>query len=442
MKKHILYSFVLWLFIAGCSIEINAQESIALGYFQVDEVGKEPIGFANVDLSYSALRKQHFDVNLGARLGIACAGQRGGFFYLGYLGEGLYKMNDWFSLGLQGSFSAGGGASAPDKDGWILQSGAFLQIGNRSRFALRAGYVYSYVSSGKIKGYSPMLSLNFKLQAKETQDLKGFENLSWNSFQAESGVGLFENKRLAFVGAAANYSFGKYLGGDFAVVALVNTYGGYMQSLLGLGPQISGKRLQFGIHGVVGAGGGGGVKSGGGGLYGAQAKLSVKLGKWLVGIKGQRIQALSKKYNYDGLFLSFGKQLGNELKVDISPAFKCYLGSNSFGNIGARIKALSKGPVKFYLGTYWACTDNRGAYAEGLFEGEIYPFKFPLYTVVSLGAGAGAGINGGTSAIIYSAGIGYTLPWDKLPLSFECSYWDGGNIPNASLTVLYRFERP
>jgi hypothetical protein len=422
---------------------VVAQNSINTGVsgFYIPEKNSLNIGFTAFDLNYNLLSKKDISVNAGMRLIGATLGRRGGYFAFGYTATGLFFPNKKIHPGINIAILAGGGAAAPDKDGWLTQVNLFGQYKFKNGLALRAGLNYAYVSGGVIQGFSPSIGLYWNF--KTTADTSQHNSLSWNAIYGEVGMAKFKKQSLVFIGSGANWVYGRALMGDFSIHALANTYGGYMQSLITAGPMLSYKSIVFSPALLLGMGGGGSVKTKDGALYGGQASLLYKGRILYAGIKYQYTLALSKKFEYNGLFVSVGKTITPHHKAlkgwDIIS--KAYMGSNGFGNIGARFIGYEFRKFRLMGTTHWAFTHNRGAYAEGLVEATLdAPGALPFYLITSCGAGAGAGINRKVSSVIYAAGIGLISPWDKLPLRLESSYWNGGNIPHWSVAISYRIK--
>jgi hypothetical protein len=159
-------------------------------------------------------------------------------------------------------------------------------------------------------------------------------------------------------------------------------------------------------------------------------------------MKYQCVKSVSTSFHYQGLFFSIGRSMNSSSKFSLNwyPVLKAYTGSNGFGNLGVRIVALKNKRFNLMGSSYWAFTHNKGAYAEGLFETTYKPFeRLPLYTLISIGAGAGAGINGKEESLIAGLGFGIHSLWINLPLSIELQAWKGGNIPSYSLSMIYQF---
>lgn len=421
---------------------VYSQTTLGISGFYVPEKNNLAIGFTSFDVSYPLLQRKQVELLGGLRFTGAFEGSRGGYFAFGYFGEALLFPIHRIQLGWNLATVAGGGAQAPDKDGWMIQNTLFGQYRSSNGFSIRAGLNHTYVSGGFIQGFSPLIGLNWHLQVSGIRDSVQPKGMIWRAVYGEAGFGKFNATDLTFIGTGASYNLGKYIAGDVAFHALVNTHGGYMQILSSLGPSLPIKRMAITPGIVLGLGGGGAVHTQGGGLFGAQLGIHYYGKKFFTGIKYQIIRAVSNRFDYQAGFLSIGKTLQADSKIRWYPLFKTYLGTNGFGNIGARFLALESRYVDLIGSTYWACTDDRGAYAEGLFEVLIRASEtFPVYAVFSGGAGAGASINKKTASGIASAGLGFFSPWKKCPLGVEVAYWSGGNIPHWSAAVYYRFQK-
>ena len=152
----------------------------------------------------------------------------------------------------------------------------------------------------------------------------------------------------------------------------------------------------------------------------------------------------SRLFNYHGVLVSMGRSLqaDDDGAIGFDLVTKAYLGKNGFGNLGARFTAFQYRQLRLMGSTYWAFTHDMGAYAEGLFEATLgAPRSWPFYLVASFGAGAGSGINQRKAALMYAAGLGYKLPVQDLPLSVECAYWKGGNLPEWAIALSYKIGR-
>lgn len=412
--------------------------------FVIPEKDNPEIGFTAVDVNHALFSREKIAVYGGMRLIAATTGKRGGYFAFGYDGECVFRPQKQFQYGINAALLAGGGAAAPDKDGWLVQTTLFGQYQWENGLSLRTGLNYAYVSSGMIKGFSPLLGMNWRLHTTGNTDLSsGSKMFVWNAVFGEVGIGTFRKEHLGFIGSGAVWKYGSHMTGDVSIHALANTYGGYMQTLFSGGPALSVKSFSISPSLIIGMGGGGSVKTIGGALYGAQLGMFYSGRRFHAGVEYQFVEAFSKQFHYDGLFLSIGKTF-NEKHTPLigwDLITKAYLGKDGFGNIGARFTGFEYKKLRLTGATYWAFTHDRGAYAEGLFEAILgAPDEIPLYAVVSGGAGAGAGINRKTASLIYAAGLGYASPNKRFPVNIEAAYWRGGNIPNWSVSLAWRIK--
>lgn len=435
-------SIVFLHFLLFINLHVTAQTTLGTSVFQLAEKDNLGIGFLSFDISYPVYEGEFFAFKSGMRINGAFEGNRGGYFAFGYFGEGILMAKRPYQLGWNFSLTAGGGAQAPDKDGWMIQNTLFAQYTTSNNFSIRAGINHAYVSSGILQGFSPLIGLNWALR-HNLRDSAAKNTFNWNAIYPEIGFGRFGKLELGFIGSGASYNIGHYFGGDVAFHALINTHGGYMQCISSIGPLLNLNHFSINPSAVIGLGGGGAIQTKGGGLYGAQIGIQYHGKNWFSGLKYQHVWAVSKLFQYDAAFLAIGKTLRAETNFEWYPIIKHYVGKTEFGNIGARFCAYESNYLALYGSTYWAYTNNRGAYAEGLFELTLKPFQtIPVYVVLSGGAGAGASINKKTASGIVSAGIGFFSPWKKCPVGVEFAYWQGGNIPPWSAAIYYRlFQR-
>jgi hypothetical protein len=412
--------------------------------FFVPEKNSLNIGFTSFDLHCRLASGEKFTFDYGLRFIGATTGIRGGYFAFGYFSEVILRPAKRFQPGFNAALLAGGGASAPDNDGWMVQGTLFTQYQFKSGPGLRAGLNYAFVSGGDISGFSPLLGLNWKLRTVSSSDSLSRAVFAWNAVYGEFGIGAFKDMKLGFIGAGARMTWGRYFTGDFVIHALTNKYGGYMQLLLSGGPDFSIGSFHMSPALILGLGGGGLVRTKGCGLYGAQLGFYYRGKYFHAGLKYQFVEAFSKEFGYNGAFVSIGKTFKPDQSFPLhwDLVTKAYIGKEGFGNIGARFTAFEYGKLRLMGTTYWAFTHDRGAYAEGLFEASLNaPGSWPFYLVTSFGAGAGSVINQRTASLIYAAGVGYASPLRRLPLSLECAYWEGGNIPHWSLAFSYRIGK-
>ncbi len=422
------------------SLLLNAQprNRIGISAFFVEEKNSLNIGFSSFDIHALLLKKETISADHGLRFIGATTGKRGGYFAFGYFTEVLAGKNTLLRPGLNTAFLAGGGAASPDYDGWMIQGTLFLQSEFNNGMAVRAGLNYAYVSRGVISGFSPLLGLNWQLVTRG-HALSSGSAFVWQSVYAEAGAAIFNNRILGLTGTGARATFARSFNCDVMIHAITNAHGGYMQSLVSGGPFLSTGPLTISPSLILGLGGGGGVPTVGGALYGAQLALNLSGENFTGGIKYQWLQAYSNRFDYRGIFLSLGKMLSAEhsdVKWDLIS--KTYITRDGFSNIGARITGFSYRGLRLMGSTHWAFTHNKGAYAEGLFEASISaPSPLPFYLIVSAGAGGGSGINQRKAALIYGAGAGLASPFKTFPVSLELSRWQGGNVPQWSLALIY-----
>ncbi len=442
--KSIVFLFFIFSFF---TLSVRAQQDpsiIGLGGFVVpdnsfDEKGL--IGFTSISLDSPLLTNSKYELKGGLQFIGATTGVRGGYFALGYKADINLNPSNKFQPGIGVSFLAGGGNKTRVYDGFMIQGTAFAQYQKSPSLKFRAGVVYSYVSGGVVKGWSPTLGVfwDFNPSLRDTANNPTF--FEWKTVKGEIGIGKYANRKLAFIGAGASWQVGKRLAGEFTIHSLANLYGGYMQVLSATGIKIGSNRFNLVPAVVLGLAGGGGAEVGGGAMTGLQCSSELNINNTSLGLKYQFVKALNGDFGYQGAFLSVGKNLDkkSESGIKYHPSIKFYTGSEGFGNIGLRIDILHWKLLSLMGSTYWAFTHDKGAYGEGFFElGIKAPYSIPLYAIGSIGAGAGAGINKETKALIKGISLGLNSPWKKIPLALEAGYWKGGNIPATSLSLIYK----
>jgi hypothetical protein len=418
----------------------QAQDEYRTGIsgFYVPEKNNLDIGFTSLDLHCRLINRPGFSADYGLRFIGATTGRRGGYFAFGYFSEFILQPQKKLQPGINLALLAGGGAAAPDRDGWMTQSTLFAQYKFNSGLALRAGINYAFVSGAAIKGFSPLIGLNWKVRTYTKSDTSANTLLAWTAAYGEAGVTRSDETQLNFIGVGSRLNCGKFFSGEILIHALTNKNGGYMQALLSAGPDLPIGSFHIAPGLVAGIGGGGGVRTKGGGLYGGQLAVYYRDKLFYAGIKYQIVQAVSDQFDYKGIFVSVGKTFphSDTLRIRWAPVIKAYAGNNGFGNLGARFTAFQYQNLRLMGSTFWAFTHGKGAYAEGLFEASLHaPGKIPVYAIASVGAGAGSGINQRKNSVIYALGLGYSLPWKQLPFSIETQYWQGGNIPQWSVAL-------
>lgn len=435
--------FCLCLFaLNGFRGNVVSQEiTTGVSGFAVPEKNNPVIGFTAMDLGYTLKETERFRWNGGMRIIGAAIGKRGGYFAFGYYSEWLARPSRPFQVGAGVALLAGGGAAAPDKDGWMLQSHFFARYASVKGLAFRAGVNYAVVSGGSIGGFSPVAGVEWPMITTNRKDGYDARSFLWGAVYSELGAVRSRGEMLGFAGAGAAWKSGNYFAGDFGIHALANEHGGYMQTLFSAGPAFGFGKFRLGAGGVVGVGGGGGVKTVGGALFGAQFAATYTGNRFHAGVKYQLVEAFSRGFGYRGIFVSLGRTFVPHKKT--IPGWdlisKAYLGSDGFGNIGARFIGYEYKKLRLMGSTYWAFTHNRGAYAEGMFEATVdAPGNCPLYILGAAGVGAGAGINHRSASLICTVGLGIISPWTSVPMRLEAGYWKGGNIPQWSLSLSYR----
>ena len=102
------------------------------------------------------------------------------------------------------------------------------------------------------------------------------------------------------------------------------------------------------------------------------------------------------------------------MNLSIENGVRTYLGEDGFSNLGIAFRLYRKGMVQLRGESYWAFTDGRGAYAEGLF----WPAPSAKYLVYRDAGGCRSrgGINLWGAAALAFVNAGFEIPVND--------YWD------------------
>jgi hypothetical protein len=439
--RHLLYTY----FILFSTLIFSQNENkIVLQGFSLKEKKSIPIGIVSAGVSGKLIQSEKFNLSAGVQFAGAALGKRSGYYMLGYFMEGSFFPNKRIEPGLTLSFLAGGGGSAPDKDGWTLHQTSFLRINLSKQFALQVGASYTYVSGGFIKGWSSNFGVVRQIGKCNLDSINAKGNLKICSISAETGFGFDHKKnRIYLLGTDLSWISGKRFANGFSLHAITNTYGGYMHGYYHGGIQFGFKNIRFTPEVLLGVAGGGAAPVGGGAIYGFQLKSDIFINNIAINLKYQYFKSYNKDFSFNGAYIGIGKNLrkNEENPFALSAFVKNYFGTTNFSNLGLRIPIIEKRFFKISGATCWAFTNNKGAYGEGLFEVILQPSEnFPLYSILFAGAGGGAGFNK-TKAAFYGFALGLRSPWKKLPFAFEFGRMEGGNLIPYYLNLIYNFRK-
>ena len=131
--------------------------SIDFDYLQVVEAPRGPIGFIGTSANYHIGGGSSY---FGIRLNNAAVGSRAGYYTFGYQAGTRLLVSESLSLHPKFMFTSGGGAESNDGSGGFLTTALLLDYA-MDQVNLGFGGQYSYVSTGIIQGWSPMVSLSF-----------------------------------------------------------------------------------------------------------------------------------------------------------------------------------------------------------------------------------------------------------------------------------------
>ena len=410
LRNLIRAKLLILLFVGQFSPGFSQTTSIEFDYLQAIEASKGPIGFMGTAANYHLKDGPSY---FGIRLNNAAVGTRAGYYTFGYQAGMTMDIGKNWSLHPKLMFTTGGGAESNDGSGGFLTTALLLQH-RTNTLEWGIGGQYSFVSTGVIQGWSPMLNMrlhqNFERQPYVVSQAQIFTNVmysTWNEHQRNTG----------FVGVGGRL-FDKHTYKSVYLTAAVTDLGGYMDVYGGYGI--------FGDYGAIrllgeinaGTGGGGKAPAGGGLLGGIQGELQWHNGGKFVGVSSGVLKSLDGPFYFSFVGLHLGTDFNftssqNEIgylpmDLSIENGIRTYLGPSGFSNLGVAFRLYRKGMIQLRGESYWAFTDGRGAYAEGLFGFRLQPNIWFIETQV--GAGAGGGINLWGAAGLAFVNAGFELP--------------------------------
>lgn len=404
----------LFILIISCTaLTLEAQQtSVNFDYLTVLEAPKGPIGFLGTGVS---LYHSELPIYAGIRLNNAIVGDRGGYYTFGYHVGGQVYLNKAWSVHPRMMFTTGGGAESNDGSGGFGTVAATLDYSYKN-WNIGLGAQSSYVSTGIIRGSSPYItlnrSINFYTPRPNPLQTQVFTNTVLSFFNEH-------NRPTGFIGVGGR-TFQVQTFQSVYLTAAVTDLGGYMDVYGGYGIFKDLGHVRLLLEANAGTGGGGRAPAGGGALYGAQAEFQYHVGGYFVGLSNGWLSSLNEPFHFQ--FTSF--RLGTEFSfnsssykaagftpsnLSIDNSIRTYLGESGFSNIGVGFNLFKTKHWSLRGESYWAFTDMRGAYAEGLF-GCRYQYNF-VFVEGQLGAGAGGGINlwNGAGLAFLNAGIDFPL---------------------------------
>ena len=401
----------LMLFI-GINSLFGQRTSVNFDYLTVDERPREPIGFLGTGVS---IFHPSLPVYAGIRLNNAAWGSRAGYYTFGYHTGAILPLSNSISLQTRLMFTSGGGAESNDGSGWFISPAVTLNKSFGS-YNMGVGAQYSYVSTGVIQGASAYFTINkdidFNIPFEKASTVQLFTNTVWSpTNERGSGIG--------FIGIGGR-NFHTYTYESVYLTAAVTDLGGYMDVYGGKGIWKQAGPLRFLVEANLGTGGGGRAPAGGGILYGAGGEVQLHHANMFIGSSGGILKSFDGPFYFSFLGLHLGTELSYNSKNSSQPQFilanlciensiRTYLGPSGFSNLGVAFQLFKKRWISLRGESYWAFTDGRGAYAEGLFGLRIQPGW--AYVEGQLGAGAGGGINlwNGAGLAFVNAGVDVPL---------------------------------
>lgn len=392
--------------------QLSAQSAlIQFDYLVVDEAPRGPIGFTGLAVNYTP---ENSPISIGMRINNALIGERGGYYTYGYQAGLKMPLTPHLSLNPALMFTAGGGAEMNDGSGGFGTVASTLDYTSGSHtFGL--GAQYSYISTGVIQGSS--IFARYVLEQPLSKPFKrpvhgqAFINTVYSPYNEH-------NRGTAFIGVGGR----SFTGLNYSAIhlnAAVSDLGGYMEVFGGYGFYRSVGPVRLLAELNLGTGGGGRAPAGGGALWGGQAELQVGKTNYF-GLSAGILSSIGEPFYYSFVSFRLGTQLtfqtdayqdphSRPIRLKIENSIRTYLGASGFSNIGSSFELYAHGAWSLLGETYWAFTDGRGAYAEGLF-GLRRNFG-AFYTEAQVGAGAGGGINlwGGAGLAFINTGYRINL---------------------------------
>ena len=416
LRNFIRAKLFILFFVCAFLTGFSQSTSIDFDFLQVIEAPKGPIGFIGTSANYHIKGGNSY---FGIRLNNAAVGSRAGYYTFGYQIGSRLMVTEALSLHPKLMFTTGGGAESNDGSGGFLTSALLLNYA-KGPFNLGLGGQYSYVSTGVIQGWSPMVSLSFmqdfNRKPYELSEAQIFTNIMYSVWNEH-------NRNTGFVGVGGRL-FADRTYKSVYLTAAVTDLGGYMDVYGGYGVyrDIGGFRALAEIN--LGTGGGGRAPAGGGVLTGIQGELQWHTRGKFFGLSSGLLKWVDGPFYFGFTGVHTGIDFNytstqNEngfLPVDLSieNSIRTYLGESGFSNLGVAFRLFKKGVVQLRGESYWAFTDGRGAYAEGLFGLRIQPNY--LFVETQVGAGAGGGINLWGAAALAFVNVGFEIPVND--------YWD------------------
>lgn len=386
---------------------------IHFDYLIVDEAPIQKIGFLGTGVS---LFHPNQPVFAGIRINNAFAGVRGGYYTYGYHVGAQIPISKAFTFTPQAMFTAGGGAESNDGSGGFGTLSASVEY-HKGRHGFGLGAQYSYVSTGVIQGASPYfkytIDQSFEAPLGRPAEAQIFTNTMLSSIN-EPG------RSMGFIGVGGRtFQGATYFSAHLN--AAVTDLGGYMEVYGGYGWRARAGSFSLLAEANFGTGGGGRAPAGGGAMWGGQVEIQYGKELFVGGTLGY-LSSLGEPFYYQFAALRLGTNFSFQSPsfsgpnaslghFSIENAVRTYVGEDGFSNIGTAFQLYTWGIVSLRGETYWAFTDGRGAYAEGLFG--LRGTYNGWYIESQLGAGAGGGINLWGGAGLAFVNAGYDLQVSK-----------------------------
>jgi hypothetical protein len=393
----------------------------------------------------------------------AILGNYGGFYAFGFTGGVYQNISPWLLAYMGGSTASGGGAGAPDGDGFMYRGYAGMSVKSKYGF-VDVAYNHINFPSGAITsnhisiGYTHVLPYRIEYSDHNSYYPTYFELVTGLWFLGpEDASRNSEPVQSAYAGVRV----GQYLntnrtvGGELQLGAgALGSIDGYMNYSMGLRFNTPSQRLFFRTH--LGSGGGGGVYTGGGisTMVSAGTKLGghqFSIGQWTALSDEASIPFVSYSRHLDfksslgfhryGVDYNYNDSRDVALKVLAGAGQQRSPGLDRNGNpynpmsgiaMGLGIEAWSNENYSLdaYGHTFWAASGGYGAYAEGLFSaafmknGETFRYGVDLTSGIAGGGGIDVG-----SGLMIAPGVqveGKIGSLSNLKMNLRQKYFPGG----------------
>lgn len=422
--------------------------SLDADYLIVDEAPKGPIGFLGTGF---ALNHPTYPIYTGVRINNAAIGTRAGYYTFGYYTGARLPIAPSIQFHPRLMFTAGGGAESNDGSGGFFTAASTIDYRYKS-YEFGLGAQYSYVSTGVIQGASPFASfskhLSYQKPLATPNHIQIFTNTAMSFInEHDRNTGFIGVGGRTFQDQTQSY-FSAYL------TAAVTDLGGYMDVYAGYGTYTEFGPLRFLAEVNAGTGGGGRAPAGGGLLYGVGGEIQYQTGEFVISAGTNVIKSLNAPFYAVLNSVRIGTELHfnsmhftnenfQKTNLIVENSIRNYLGEDGFANLGIAFQLYRYRMLSVRGESYWAFTDGRGAYAEGLFGIRLQ--KGWIYAETQVGAGAGGGINlwNGAGLVFANAGVDLPIsPLSSINLKHVYNVYSTTSFPRNGVQIGFGYKIP